>query len=263
MQKEIIYLEEVNIEYFLSGIENEQTILFVHGLAANLTQFENQHNFFQNNYKVLSLNLRGHGNTNTTKKTSHSDFELPKITQDIITLLDELKIEKVHLVGNSMGGNIGYEILKTYPNRLFSLVTFGTTAELNKSLFTVMVMKFIYKLLSIKIIAKISQSVGQSEYSKKKIYEMISKTPKRTILYIIPYLAKFNYLEIIKKNQIPTLIIKGEKDKEINNVLNSTITAYKGNKKFKLIKMRGGGHFANLDNPNEFNQKLLIFINSI
>lgn len=263
MHKETINIQGIKIEYFLSGIENKQTILFVHGLGANLSQFENQHRFFQNKYKVLSLSLRGHGNTTSTKELSHSDFKLQKISQDVIALLDELKIEKVHFVGNSMGGNIGYEILKTNKNKLLSFVTFGTTAKLNKSNFTVIVMKMTYKLLCKNTVARLSKSVGQSEYSKNKIYEMISQSSKKTILNLIPYLAKFDYIEIIKKQQIPTLIIKGKKDKEINSVLKSTITAYKENNDFNMVEMKGVGHFVNLDKPNEFNQELQNFINSI
>jgi 3-oxoadipate enol-lactonase len=263
MQKEIINLQGINIEYSLSGIENEQTILFVHGLGANLSQFENQHRFFQNNYKVLSLNLRGHGNTTSINKLRQSDFDLRKISNDIFMLLDKLEIRAVHFVGNSMGGNIGYELLKSNPSKLLSFTTFGTTAKLNKSNLTVIIMKLFYKLLSVKTIAKLSKSVGQSEYSKNKIYKMFLQTSKQTILNLIPYLAKFDYTETIKSNQIPTLLIKGEKDKEINNILNSTIAAYIEKENFNLIEMKRVGHFANLDSPNEFNQKLKNFINSL
>ena len=263
MHKETIKIQEVSIEYFLNGIENDQTILFVHGLGANLSQFENQYRFFQDKYKVLSLNLRGHGNTSSTKKLSHSDFKLHKISQDIIDLLDELKIEKVHFVGNSMGGNIGHEILKTNTNRLHSIISFGTTAEMNKSNFTVLIIQLAYRILGIRTIANLSKSIGQSEYSKNKIYEMISHASIKTILNTIPYLAKLNYTQIIKTNPIPTLIIKGEKDKEINCFLKSTIAAYKENNDFRLVEMKGVGHFANLDKPNEFNQELLNFIDSI
>ena len=261
--KNKINIREIYIEYFLTGMENRETILFVHGFGANLSQFENQHQFFQKKYRVLSISLRGHGNTTSRNKLTHSDFELNKLGQDIVTFLDKMNIQNVHFVGNSMGGNVGYELLKSNPNRLLSFTTFGTTAALNKSIFLVSLMKFTYKLLNIKTIAKLSKTAGQTEYSKNKIYEMISQSSKQTILNLIPYLAKFNYIETIKKNQIPTLIIKGEKDKEINEVLNSTISVFKNKTNFNLIELKKAGHFANLDNPKDFNLILNTFIGSL
>lgn len=261
--KEKINNKEIDIEYLLTGKENAKTILFVHGLGANLSQFEDQHQFFQSKYKVLSVNLRGHGNTTFLAEPTQSDFALNKLSRDIIALLDNLKIKNIHFVGNSLGGNIGYELLKSNPDRLLSFTSFGTTAELNKSDFTIGSMKLIYKLLSMKTIAKLSKSVGQTKYSKAKIYEMISQSSKQTILNLIPHLAKFNYIEIIKKNQIATLIIKGEKDKEISKVINSTISAFEETGTFKLVEMKRTGHFANLDNSKKFNHILNKFISSL
>ncbi len=259
----ITKIEKINIEYLLTGKEKADTILFVHGLGANLSQFEKQHQFFNDRHKVLSISLRGHGNTTSLFELTQSDFELEKMSQDIIRLLDKLKIKNIHFVGNSMGGNIGYELLKSNPSRILSFTTFGTTAALNKSNFTISIMKFIYRLLNIKTIARLSKSVGETEYSKKKIFEMISQTSKQTILNLIPYLAKFNYIETIKKNQIPTLIIKCEKDKEINKVLDSTISVYKEKENFNIVEMKSTGHFANLDNPDLFNKTLATFITGL
>ena len=245
MMRDTINIQGINIEFFLGGKENGVTILFVHGLGSDLSQFENQHHFFNDKFKVLSISLRGHGNTTSENILTQPDFELKKISSDIIYLLDKLGIKMVHFVGNSMGGNVGYELLKSNPNRLLSFTTFGTTAELHKSNILVCLMKLTYKLLNINTIAKLSKSAGQTEYSKNKIYEMISQSSKQTILKLITYLAKFNYIETIKKNQIPTLIITGDKDKEINKVLSSTITAYKEKDNFNLVKMKRAGHFAN------------------
>ena len=84
-------------------------------------------------------------------------------------LLDTLGIDNVHYVGNSMGGNVGYELMKAHPTRILSFTSFGTTAKLKKSGFTIGLMKFTYKLLSMKTIGKLSGSAGVSEYSKTKI----------------------------------------------------------------------------------------------
>lgn len=42
-----IQIGEINKEYLLTGVKNKDTILFVHGLGANLSQFESQHQYLQ------------------------------------------------------------------------------------------------------------------------------------------------------------------------------------------------------------------------
>ncbi len=54
-------------------------------------------------------------------------------------------------------------------------------------------MKFIYKLMSIKTIGKLSGSAGVSEYSKIKIIEMMSQSPKSTVLNLVSHLGNFDY----------------------------------------------------------------------
>lgn len=253
-------LGEIKMEYLLTGVENKETILFVHGLGANLSQFENQHQYFEDRYKVISISLRGHGNTTSTRELTESNFELSRLGDDIIMLIDTLGIDKFHFVGNSMGGNVGYELMKAHPNRMLSFTSYGTTGKLKKSGFTIGLMKFTYKLMSMKTIGKFSGMAGVSEDSKTKITEMISQAKKSTVLHLITHLGNFNYLEVIKNSQIKALIIRGDKDKEINRVIGGTIKTFKQRGDFSLIDLENSGHFANLDNPDLFNITLGTFL---
>ena len=256
-------LGEIKMEYLLTGVENKDTILFIHGLGANLSQFEKQHQYFQDAYKILSISLRDHGNTTSSRMLIETDFKLLQLSNDIIMLTENLGIDKFHFVGNSMGGNIGYELMKAHPERLLSFTSFGTTATLKKSGFLIGLIKSTYKVISMKTIAKLSGSVGVNESSKTKIVEMMSQTNKTTVLNLIPYLGDFDYLEVIKHAQIKAQIIRGDKDKEINKVIDSTIRTFKQRGSFSLIDLKNSGHFANLDNPDLFNRTLEQFLTGL
>ena len=258
-----IQLGEINMDYLLTGIENKETILFVHGLGANLSQFENQHKYFQNKYKVLSISHRGHGNTSSLSELTESDFVLSQSGEDIIMLLDNLGIDNVHFVGNSMGGNVGYELMKVNSDRMLSFTSYGTTAKLKKSGFTIGLMKLIYKLMSMNTIGKLSGSAGVSKNSKTKIIEMISQAQKSTVQNLVMHLGNFDYLDVIRKSQVSAQIIRGDKDKEINKVLESTIATFKLRGNFNLIDLENTGHFANLDNPGLFNRTLESFLTGL
>lgn len=265
MEKEVkmIQLGEIKMEYLLTGVENKDTILFVHGLGANLSQFEKQHQYFQDTYKTLSISLRGHGNTISSRELTEADFELSQLSDDLIMLTETLGIDKFHFVGNSMGGNIGYELMKACPEKFLSFTSFGTTARLKKPEFIIRLMTIIYKLMSMKTICKLSGSSGVNESSRTKIVEMMSQTKKSTVLNLIPHLGNFDYLDVIKHSQIKAQIIRGDQDKGINKVIVSTVETFKQRGDFSLIDMENAGHFTNLDQPDLFNRTLEQFLNGL
>lgn len=255
--------KDIELEYCLTGEQHSETILFVHGLGANLSQFEQQHAYFAPYYKVLSVSLRGHGNSIVKSKQNNLSFGLDSMANDLLHLLEHLQIDKVHYVGNSMGGNIGYEILKLKPDVLLSFITYGTTGQLTTSTFVLSTMRMMYRLLPVSVIGSLSKIAGQTKSSQNTIKEMMSQVNKSTLLSIIPHLSNFSYLSTIRDSKTPALIIKGEKDKDINKELKSTLTEFEKRGHFTLYEMNGVGHFANLDNPKLFNQIVKDFIESL
>lgn len=256
-------LKNVSMEYCLSGADNKETILFVHGLGVDLRQFEGQHAFFKDKYRVLSVSLRGHGKTEPLLEVSQDSFKLSLLAKDLIELLNYLKIEKVHYVGNSMGGNVGYEWIQKNEQGLLSFTTFGTTAKLTTSAFTFRLMRFTYNLISMKTFAKLSGTAANTPQAKSHISKMISEGSKPTIMNLLSHLKTFDYLDVIRKSSLPVLIIKGDKDKEINREIGSTIEAFEARGNFQLANLKNTGHFANLDCPQVFNTALLEFISHI
>jgi len=233
------------ITYHLRGKNHQQTILFVHGLGANLSQFEEQHHYFDKNYQVLSVTL-----------PNKFDDTLENMADDIISLLDKLEIEKVHFVGNSMGGNIGFEVLKKYPQRLCTITTFGTTPSLKTSKIKLFIVSVMIKIFPQFLIAKLGSYAGVNKVSRKKIYKMLRQISKKAYLAILPSIANFDYGEVITKNKKPFCIIKVENDKEINKLLDKYINLWKDEEWCHLVNMQNVGHFANLDAPYVFNRLL-------
>ena len=69
------------------------------------------------NYQVIALDVRGHGQSD---KPTREEAYGPELVEDVVRLLDHLKIKKAHVVGYSMGGIIaGYYIVK-HPDRVLS-----------------------------------------------------------------------------------------------------------------------------------------------
>lgn len=257
---------EVELEYLLTGEDNNEVIMFVHGAGMNLRQYLVQHEYFSKEFNVLSVSLRGHGKSSTPLNNKSEQFRLEKHRVDLLELLSYLNIQQVHYVGNSAGGIIGYEIIKSQPNVIKSLCTFGTTAELK------------YPSIVASCIVGINQvmfKISPERYSKflarntSKISSVQNEVShqfmlsKDNVCYFQNNLGNYSYVDVIEKLKIPYLLVQGEWDRDINNNLKTTIQAIKKNKNASLVKLDSAGHIANLDNTEEFNKILENFITGI
>ena len=74
------------------------------------------------NYQVIALDVRGHGGSGKPKDEEAYGVQM---AEDVILLLDHLKIQKAHLVGYSMGGMITMKLLTRHPDRVRSAILGG------------------------------------------------------------------------------------------------------------------------------------------
>lgn len=252
---------EVNLEYYLTGKDNLNTIIFVHGVGFNLRQFRYQQEYFSKDFKVLSVSLRGHGKSSLPKCCNYT---ISKHTKDLIELLNYLEIENAHYVGNSAGGLIGYELIKENPKILKSLVTFGTTAELKLPKFLVNIIVGIDKLM-LKINRKgylkfISNHSSKYKKVKKLAFKNLSLCNSEAIYSFRKIIGNYSYLDVLKQLEIPYLLIQSELDKDINANLKSTLEVINYKNNAQIYELKEAGHLANMDKPNEFNKIIKTFI---
>ena len=78
----------------------KQTVCFIHGLCCDLTDWEHQRTHFQDRYRVIGCDLKGHGYS----AVSVEPVSIENWAVDIAELLDSLNVQNVVLVGHSMGG---------------------------------------------------------------------------------------------------------------------------------------------------------------
>ena len=83
------------MNYKLEG--SGETLVFIHGLSDNLLYWEFLASNLKGQYQILRIDLRGHGGS----KLGNDEIILDTDVKDLKTLLDELKIKKVNLIGYS------------------------------------------------------------------------------------------------------------------------------------------------------------------
>lgn len=100
---------------------NGETIVFLHFSGGNLAQWNGIVPYFMDKYHIVTLDLRGHGKTEKTE----NGYTLDNMAMDIINVMDHLDIQKAHIVGSSLGGEIAVNMAAHYPERIQSVVAEG------------------------------------------------------------------------------------------------------------------------------------------
>ncbi len=113
----------VRIHYHDTGEAKKGTVLFVHGSgpgASGYSNFKgNTPSFNQNGYRTLVPDLFGYG---YSSKPEDGTYGMDVLAGHFLSLLDALGVEKVSLVGNSMGGAICIRLALDHPERVEKLI---------------------------------------------------------------------------------------------------------------------------------------------
>lgn len=117
-----IQLSEITMEVEVHALGTPLVLL--HGFPLNHTVWEPVVPHLFPDIQTILPDLRGHGKTSAPEGT----YTMARMAQDIVELLDELKISSAVLVGHSMGGYIALEFAHHYPDRLLGLGLVATQA---------------------------------------------------------------------------------------------------------------------------------------
>ncbi|TMP28152.1 alpha/beta hydrolase [Pseudoalteromonas rubra] len=107
------------LNYKLSGqpLGSAEPVVLLHGLFGSLENLNIIARALGESYAVINLDLRNHG---LSFKSDVMDY--PSMAQDVLTLLEHLKIEKAHLVGHSMGGKVAMQVAMLDESKIHKLV---------------------------------------------------------------------------------------------------------------------------------------------
>lgn len=112
-----IFSNGARVDYIVEG-NGDTVLLFVHGWCINKSYWVEQVDFFKTRYKVIALDLPGHGLSGKTR----DDWTIEGFGSDLVTVIDVLDLNNVVLVGHSMGGNIILEAAVKRPDQIIGFV---------------------------------------------------------------------------------------------------------------------------------------------
>ena len=116
-----------NIELDYEDHGNGKVLLFLHGLGSTKKDWDAQVPFFSKKYRVISLDLRGHG----ASTKPENDYGVTLMTEDVKLFLDHLQIKTATFIGFSMGGAVAFQMASSYPTYIDNLVIVNSGPDFN------------------------------------------------------------------------------------------------------------------------------------
>lgn len=244
---------------------DKKWVTFVHGAGGSSAIWYKQIKAFKQEFNILLIDLRGHGKSKEPIYKKLKKYTFDSISDEIIEVLDHLKIQTSHFVGISLGTILIREISERYPERTSSLIMAGAVMKLNfrgqvlmrfGALFKSMIPYLIlYRLFAVIIMPKKKHRESRLLFvnEAKKLRQSEFKRWFTLISQVNPLLAFFR----IKDSGIPTLYVMGEEDHmflpTISKLVGSHLTS-------QLVIVPACGHVVNVEQPEFFNTTVLQYL---
>lgn len=123
-----ISADGVEINYQVHGT-GTPSLVFVHGWSGDQSYWKNQVTYFSKNFKVVTIDLAGHGKSGLDRK----NWTMTDFGNDVVAVIEELDLDQVILVGHSMGSAAIVEAAQKIPGRVIGLIGVDTFRELGNA----------------------------------------------------------------------------------------------------------------------------------
>ncbi len=226
-----------NIKLYYEVYGEGEPLLLLHGNSESISSFRAQIPVFSKQYKVIALDSRGQGkSTEDGRKFTYDLF-----AEDTKALLDHLKLDSVHVLGWSDGGNVGLIMAIKYPSKVKSLSTMGANLYTDAS----SVKPWVNNMLR-KERRELNDTIP-GDIFRIRMIDLLLNEPKIKE-------------ESLKNISCPVLVMSGSDDviKEAHTkMIASNI------KRSQLFIFSKGNHYEPSERPQRFNTTVLNFLKEL
>ena len=120
-----IQIDDIAIHAEVSGPASGAPVLLLHSLGTNLHMWDPQAEALAKRYRVIRMDMRGHGLTEPTP----GPYTMDRLVRDALALLHALGIQAAHVGGVSIGGHIALRMAAEAPERVLSVMACDTALE--------------------------------------------------------------------------------------------------------------------------------------
>jgi len=237
--------------------------LLIHGLGSSSQDWEMQLPEFSNHFQVISIDLRGHGQSSKAP----GPYSIPLFAEDTVKLIRALKLSSVHLLGISLGGMVAFQLVLDYPEVIRSLIIVNSVPELIAHNLNDRISYWkrilITKLFGMERMGQVLAEQFFLEPEQEGIREVFiqhwAENHKGSYLASLKAAFGWSVMGHLGEIQAPTLVI-GAEDDYFSNAEKERYTRLMPNA--ELVVVEDSRHALPAEKPAEFNQIVLSFLHS-
>lgn len=207
----------LNVAYYVDDFTDPwttpETVVLLHAAMGNSRRWFNWVPALARRYRVVRMDLRGHGASQIPREDQGLTLEL--LRQDVVQLLDLLGIDRVHLVGNSAGGYVSQRLAIENPERVASLALYGSTPGLKHS----HALSWIPKVQAVGLKKFLADTIDERFDANadpnlvKWFIEQAGSNDPAYIARFVTHMTTHDFMDELRVVRCPTLIVAAGKER--------------------------------------------------
>lgn len=253
----IVVIDNQVVHYEVFG--RGKPVLFLHGWLGSWRYWFPTMEVVAGHFRTYSFDFWGFGDSRR-KRTQES---IQAYSEQVIRFLDALGIDRVMLVGHSMGGMVALKTAIDHPGRIQRVVTVGAPIDGDS-------LSWLLKLTDRPFLADTFARtpllrrylfrffLGQTnDPAVKEVIDDSVKSSADTLRYAISSMWRTDLRPELPRLRVPALIVHGERDEIVNP---NQLDLFANVPLAEIFPMPRSRHFPFLDEPATFNEALLRFL---
>jgi pimeloyl-ACP methyl ester carboxylesterase len=227
-------------------------IVFVHSMAGNVEQWSAQLVHVRATHRAVALDLRGHGRSDPP---ADGDYSLTGMAADIGTVVEELDLERIVLVGHSMGGGVALTYAGANPQMVAGLLLLDPIGDGKQ--FPASQTEPLLQALNANYETTITEYwkgiAGPNGAVRQRLLDDLRATPQETVVASFREALRFDPDPSLARYRGPILAV-------VTPFNDQPFSLHRLGAGFPHRVVQGTGHWIQLEKPEEFNRILNEFL---
>jgi 3-oxoadipate enol-lactonase len=249
----------VEFNVTLDGPENKPPLMLSNSLGTNLQMWEPQMANFTKLFRVIRYDRRGHGKSGVPP----APYSMERFGRDVLAILDDLNIDRVHWCGLSMGGMVGQWLGANAPDRLNKIILANTSCYYPDPT------NWLNRIKAVKAggIAAIADTViagwltadfrEREPRIAENLKSMLLATPAEGYLACCEALSTLDQRDLLPRIKSPTLVIAGRHDMATPLAAGEFIRSQIPGASLTILD---AAHISNVEQPHAFSDAVIGFL---
>jgi pimeloyl-ACP methyl ester carboxylesterase len=256
-EQKVLSADGVEIAFSVDG-KGTPALVFVHGWCFDRSYWRNQVPEFAKTFTVVTVDLGGHGESGLGRK----DWTVEAFGKDVAAVIEKLGLDRVILIGHSMGGAVIFETARAMPERVVALIGIDTYQDLEQEIPDAAVEQFLAAFKSdfagtSKAFVRQMFPTGADSALVDSVTAKVLAAPRDVAVSVLGNVLRYKPRGVFEGLKIPVYAVNG--DLYPTNLEAAKRQTYS----FEVRIVAGCGHFPMLEKPAEFNKLLTETITTI